>query len=337
MELIDRYLQLVRTFLPKAEQDDIIRELQANLLSQIEDKELEYGRPLRQDEVEAILKKHGHPLLVASRYRPHQYLIGPVIFPFYWMALKISLVIALILTAITGVTHLAGAGSAHSLTGAMAMLPVQFLGIAASLAGSVTLIAVGVDYCQAKFNWWDKWTPREEFLPPPAKAKTPALRRKPDRRWKSVSHLLNDLLLITWWSLLPYYPQLILGSAHAALRLAPDWASFHRPILLLLLACLALHAIPLLRPAWDWLRKSADIATTALFLVMIGRLLKAGNFVGLADGLQDPAHYAYVAKIINTGATHFLAIVSVILSLTILVRLLKLIRQISSGSRADNG
>jgi len=337
MESIDRYLQLVRTFLPKPEQDDIIRELQANLLSQIEDKESEYGRPLRRDEVEAILKRHGHPLLVASRYRPHQYLIGPVVFPFYWMALKIVLVLALILTAITCITKIAAADPAHNVIGAMTMIPVQFFSIAASLAAMVTLVAAGVDFCQAKFNWWGKWIPREEFVPAQAKTKITVLPRKPDRRWKSVSHLLNDLLLITWWSLLPRYPQLILGSAHTALRLTPDWAFFYRPILLLLLACLLLHAIPLLRPAWDWLRKMADIATTTLSLVMISYLLKTGNFVALAEGLPDPSHYAQVAKIINTVAVHFLVIASVILPLSILVQIVKLVRQMTAGSIPNNG
>ena len=57
MELLDRYLQAVRFWLPKAQQQDIIAELSSDLHSQIEDRETELGRPLNEAELEAILKK----------------------------------------------------------------------------------------------------------------------------------------------------------------------------------------------------------------------------------------------------------------------------------------
>ena len=46
MNLLDRYLQAVRFFLPRRQQDDIVRELSENLLSQMEDRAEELGRPL---------------------------------------------------------------------------------------------------------------------------------------------------------------------------------------------------------------------------------------------------------------------------------------------------
>ena len=81
MELLDRYLQAVKAFLPKKRQADILSELSENILAQIEDKEAELGRPLNEDEQAAILKQHGHPVIVASRYTTRQHLIGPVMFP----------------------------------------------------------------------------------------------------------------------------------------------------------------------------------------------------------------------------------------------------------------
>ena len=69
MELVDHYLKSVRSCLPAAQRNDIISELSENLRAQIEDREGELGRPLNESEVEAILKQHGHPLVVASRYR----------------------------------------------------------------------------------------------------------------------------------------------------------------------------------------------------------------------------------------------------------------------------
>ena len=99
MELLDRYLQAVRFFLPRrGDQDDIIRELSENLRSQMEDREEELGRPLTNDERADILRRHGHPMLVAGRYRSHQHLIGSAFFPIYIFALKLGLGVALIVT-----------------------------------------------------------------------------------------------------------------------------------------------------------------------------------------------------------------------------------------------
>lgn len=88
MELLNRYLQAVRFWLPEAQQHDIIEELSEDIRSQIEDREAELGRSLADAELEAILKQRGRPMLVASRYLPQQHLIGPMFLPIYWFALK---------------------------------------------------------------------------------------------------------------------------------------------------------------------------------------------------------------------------------------------------------
>src|SRR5450631_682847 len=100
MELLDRYLQAVKKHLPLKRQDDIIAELRANMESQIEDKESELGRPLDTKELEDLLRKMGPPILVAGRYQPQQYLIGPAVFPIYWYVLRIAFLWATIIYAI---------------------------------------------------------------------------------------------------------------------------------------------------------------------------------------------------------------------------------------------
>jgi hypothetical protein len=51
-ELIDRYLQAVRFWLPKTQrQEDLIAELGEDLRSQIDDKEIELGHPLDKGEM----------------------------------------------------------------------------------------------------------------------------------------------------------------------------------------------------------------------------------------------------------------------------------------------
>ena len=67
MDLLDKYLQAVRFFLPRHNQDDIVRELSENLVAQVEDREEELGRPVTEDEQAEILRRHGHPMMVAGK------------------------------------------------------------------------------------------------------------------------------------------------------------------------------------------------------------------------------------------------------------------------------
>src|SRR3954452_8149130 len=89
MDLVDRYLQAVKFWLPKRQKQDIIEELSGDLRSQIEDRERELGRKMNDSEVAGLLKQRGRPVIVANRFLPQESLIGPVLFPIYLLVLKI--------------------------------------------------------------------------------------------------------------------------------------------------------------------------------------------------------------------------------------------------------
>lgn len=88
MELIDRYLQAVKFWLPRNQKDDIIAELSEDLRSQVEEKESELGRKLADADIEPILKRCGSPMAVAARYLPQRSLIGPALFPIYSVVIR---------------------------------------------------------------------------------------------------------------------------------------------------------------------------------------------------------------------------------------------------------
>jgi hypothetical protein len=87
-DLLDRYLAAVRQHLPAARQHDILSELEGNLQSEFEDRASTLGRPLTEEDQAALLRRHGHPMLVAARYQPQRSLIGPDLFPFYLFTLE---------------------------------------------------------------------------------------------------------------------------------------------------------------------------------------------------------------------------------------------------------
>jgi hypothetical protein len=81
MNLIDRYVEAVRTHLRRPDADDIVAEIRTDLESQID--------ALGNDDVAGVLRRYGHPRIVAARYSEHPSLIGPELLPFYWQTLRI--------------------------------------------------------------------------------------------------------------------------------------------------------------------------------------------------------------------------------------------------------
>ena len=64
MDLVNEYLRAVAALLPKAQRDDIVAELRDTILNRIEEREADLGRPLTDDEVEAVLReeRYGYTL-----------------------------------------------------------------------------------------------------------------------------------------------------------------------------------------------------------------------------------------------------------------------------------
>ena len=67
MDLIEEYLKAVAVLLPRSQRDDIVAELRDMILTRVEAREADLGRSLKPDEVEAVLREIGHPLVVAAK------------------------------------------------------------------------------------------------------------------------------------------------------------------------------------------------------------------------------------------------------------------------------
>ena len=143
MELLDRYLQAVKKYLPWQRQDDILAELRANLEAQLEEKEEELGRPLTQKEAEEWLKHIGPPMKMAARYQPQQYLIGPELFPVYWYVLKLVMFWAVAVFLIVSGVQLAV--DQTSATSAALHAALKIPGVLVQSAGWVTVIFAALE------------------------------------------------------------------------------------------------------------------------------------------------------------------------------------------------
>ena len=146
MKLLDSYLSAVGRCLPRKERTDIVAELREELLSQMEARQAELGRPLTDLEQSAVLMMHGDPMMVARRYRPNRRslslgweLIGPELFPAYLFVLALNLAITL------AVIPLSLAVQHFPITLPPFILPVlaQIVGVTADLAARIGVVCGG--------------------------------------------------------------------------------------------------------------------------------------------------------------------------------------------------
>jgi len=303
IELLDRYLQAVRFWLPKSQrQEDLIAELGEDLRSQIEAQEAELGRPLDQAEVSAILKRCGSPMIVAARLGPKQHLIGPTLFPIYQFVLKMVLlwILVPVFIFIIGPVNVAKAGGDWG-TAVLNTIGNLWSGLFVA-AGTVTLVFAILERTHAQIAIADKWDPLK--LPPV---------RKQERK-TSLAHMVCEIFFgffgLTWLLLLPHHPGLILGPASTFLRVGPIWHTFYLPILLLAVASLLRSGITLARPHWVWFPRAAEMLQELLGLIMLNFMINAAAqapggdwhpFVVLADAAKNSAQYIRIAGIVNAS------------------------------------
>jgi hypothetical protein len=294
MELLDQYLKSVRSCLPEKQRDDIVNELSENIHSQMEDKEGELGRPLNETEVETILKQHGHPLLVASRYRQDQrslafgrQWIGPVLFPFYVRVLQFNL-------GLTGIIVMsifaAMVASGHSVVPAEVFpaLLYQFL----IQFAIITLIFAFADRHWTQFP--DRWDPRGLKRPwhPAFAMQTGSTRGVGSTygvdsplvsRFDSIAQFVALGVSIGWLRAVQHSPFMILGPAAAFIKPAPIWHQFYWPVALLALAGMVQAGINLMRPDWVRLHTVFRVVNSLAWIAILLFLLRGGNWFTLAE------------------------------------------------------
>lgn len=303
MDLLKRYLQAVKFFLPRGQQEDIIRELSENLISQFEDREEALGRPLTEDEQADILRAHGHPMLVAGRYRSRQQLIGPVFFPIYLIALQAGLAIALIVTLVEGALTAAIQARAfdHVIQHIVATL-LRYPGRALMVFGWTTLCFAALDLAQAHVRFTHAWDPR----------KLPELRI--DEAGHSRMHSLFEVIFIwagiVWLLLVPRMPFLILGPAAAFLDAAPIWRTIYVPILLLAVGSAGIALFTFIRPHWTPARSYARVAVNVGGLIVMVMVARAGEWFlpAVPAPASAPHNLTGLIDLINIGVQVGLAV-----------------------------
>jgi hypothetical protein len=98
----------------------------------------------------------------------------------------------------------------------------------------------------------------------------------------------------------PHFPQLILGSGAAHLKLAPTWHRFYVPMLLLLLASILQRVVSLWRPTWTWVVPVMRVLVNgAAVPILCVQMFKSPTLVVLADGIQNTPQNQQLVENLN--------------------------------------
>jgi hypothetical protein len=300
LELVDRYLQAVRFWLPKTRrQEDLLAELGEDLRSQIEDKESELGHALDKDEISEILKKCGAPMVVASHLGPRRHLIGPGLYPIYEFVLKMVL-LWILLPVFIFIVGPATLASNNGDWGKTVLITLGNLWSGAFIAaGVITLVFAILERTHAIAGIACKWDP--STLPPLEK------RERKTSLFQTICELGFNVFGLVWLLLLPQHPFMILGPAAAFLKFGPIWHTFYVPIVLLAAAGILRSAIMLARPQWRSFPLWTQLVQAILTLILAHYMIEAAGhtvqgdwhpFVMVADGLRSSEQYVRFTKIV---------------------------------------
>lgn len=307
MALIDQYLEAVKAQLPADRRDDIIAELRELILSRFEAREAELGRPLTEDEQEAILREIGHPLIVAQRYAGGpDGLVGPDLYPWWLFAVKAGLMILVAVQALGLVVALAtgpvefGQAIGHAFG--------NFFDGALVLIGAITAGAWAMERWGGKPRWMTEWRVKDLAafaLTDPARwgfgsaggtapraPGTPRVITVKAGSWPGSDALFGLVfggLFVAWWigALDWPWPGLIeLGDEAVRVTGAPVWTALFTPILALALCHMAVDLLGVIRPDAVRLRAALTIPLSVAGMALAWTLFQWGHWFDLtaADG-----------------------------------------------------
>ncbi|CAG0999603.1 hypothetical protein ANAEL_02854 [Anaerolineales bacterium] len=204
MNLIDRYVIEVGKHLPLVKgRKDIEKELRSTLEDMLEDHAQKAGRAADETMEIELLKEYGAPEKVAATYNPQPYLIGPRMYPFFLMVLKIvTAVITIVLLVLTGV----------KIATMSPMAGPEFAKVIGDgLAGIISAVIAAFGNIVLVFAILERFVPAAEFKMDEEKEWDPAsLKKEPEpdevKAWESILAIVFTFIAL---SIFNYNPQWI--------------------------------------------------------------------------------------------------------------------------------
>jgi hypothetical protein len=272
MELVERYIAAVQRELPESKRQEIGRELNANIMDQLDALKDQQGQ-LSEDDVAAVLKQMGRPRVVAYQFVPPKALVAAEDMPLLKHTLYMVLGVLFVLQVVGATTHWIGS-SDGSLIRFLVQLAAGFMADACFAFTAIVLSFALVNSSGARVgrNPTKDWSPQE--LP------------KADLGWQHInlSDIFTDLATCLFLLVVIWYP-LWMSPADLAARsvtfsdtalLMLQWFS---PVIVL---SVLLSLVQLQQRIWNRKLLLSSILVNAAFTMFLvvfafsGPLLQAG-------------------------------------------------------------
>lgn len=289
-DLIERYLQAVRFFLPKKQRHDVSRELREDLESRIEDREDELNRALSEEELSRLLRDTGHPMLLALGYQEERSLISARTFPLYWFSLKALLVIlAIVHILIPAIFALVS----RQPVGAIVDSVLRFPAAALPVLAWATLLFVVLDLPfvrnqieRALANWKPQGLPglvNEEEPKPP---------------W--LVEIALGALFGTWWLVGLQHPKILIGSAAKYVAFGDIFYTLYFPMVVAVVVSVLIGWLRWRYPTHTRALWAGDLASEVLDLVILYLLFQGGGeWIVEREPFLEVSNHARLIELIN--------------------------------------
>lgn len=293
MNLIDRYVREIGRQLPHKTRADIEKEIRSAVEDMLEDRSKKDGRAVDEAMTIAVLKEYGNPETVAASYLPERYLIGPQLFPIFWLVTQIVFAVLTTLTVIAmGFALFGGEPPAPSefWGDLFKLLGQYFSGMMAAFGNIVLVFALIQRFASGwEFNEKDEekdWNPRD--LPDVEDAD----------QVKIGEHVAEVVFIVLGLILFNFYPQYIgiYGFADSerffAPLLSPAFFSYMPWINLLWGLQFALDVWLIQQRRWQFGSRLLLMAVKAGNAVLAYAMLTGLSIVGLtAEVLMSEMHF----------------------------------------------
>jgi hypothetical protein len=276
MDLVETYLAAVDAQLPLAMRADVIAELRDTLLSKLEEKRAALGRAPNPSETAAVLKAFGHPLVVANRYRKHQLLIGPEVYPFYVVTLQWVLGIVTFLHIVLAAV---GASSARNVPVVLARFWSEALPGLLGAFAIVTIVFLVIERAGGGPGLARSWSPR---------TLGPSMHAGPTKVWETLFEMaFETVFLLAWVGVIRF--ELPAAAADAApVQPGPVWSLLYWPIAAATAFSLAVSALSLLQPARLRLIAAGRVVGAAAAALIIVMLIRGELLTPTEAALAEP-------------------------------------------------
>ena len=328
MNLLDKYILEVGKHLPRNHRLDLQTEIRSTLEDMLEDRSQAAGKPVDDAMTSEVLMEFGAPSKVAAAYQPERYLIGPRMYPFFIMVVKIVISVLTVVGMVgLAISFVDSGGAGVDFLNAIGKWGAEFVTGIISAFGNIVLV----------FAILERVLPKQEFDTEEAdKWKPEDLNKEPDPDQVKRSELIFEILFVMLGlALLNLYPQLI-GVATIKDNtwiyipaLSDAFFTYLPWINLLGLLQIVLNLFLLRQGFWQTATRLASLVVEVGGIVLAVFMLRGPSLVDTASLAGTPLADAtdVLVPLINFVPTLVLIIVIIISSIESIQLIWKLINQ----------